>query len=273
MKLLTLAAHVCAVFSSNDTGMLRTVQKVKNDKARDVVTSLDQRLHDIAACYVQNHLPGCKLMSEEDENMSSSVSVLGRGEWLVVDPLDGSHNYALTMPGYGFMSAHVIEGKVEGSVVVLPEHGLYFVLEADELLVSQPFACSTATPSGSVYYAYPPKFEGAGLESRSKLTELIDNRTSGFYRYGSACVGLYNLIRGKHYAFIGHCIRIWDALAYFPLLDHFGISASYHIGRSGLTLIASSNQGFIEEACGIIAQTENTVFSLLTRGDKLVISK
>jgi len=273
MKLLTLAANVCAVFSSNDNGMLRTVQKVKNDEARDVVTTLDQRLHDIAASFVRNNLPGCKLMSEEDENTSSAVSVLAQGEWLVVDPLDGSHNYALKMPGYGFMSAHVIDGKVEGSVVVLPEHGLYFVLEADELLVSQPFARSTATPSGSVYYAYPPKLEGAGLESRSQLTELIDNRTSGLYRYGSACVGLYNLIRGKHYAFIGHGIRIWDALAYFPLLDHFGIFASYHIGPSGLTLIASYNQGFIEESCGIIAQTENTAFSRLTQDYKLVISK
>jgi fructose-1,6-bisphosphatase/inositol monophosphatase family enzyme len=273
MKLLTLAAHVCAVFSSDDIGVLRTIQKVKNDKARDVVTSLDQRLHDTAASFVQNHLHGCKLMSEEDENTSSAVSFLGHGEWLVVDPLDGSHNYALTMPGYGFMAAHVIDSKIEGSVVVLPEHGLYFVLEADELLISHPFARSTATPSCSVYYAYPPKLEGAALETRSQLTKLIDIRTSGLYRYGSACIGLYNLIRGKHYAFVGHGIRIWDALAYFPLLDKFGISASYHIGPSGISLIASSNQGFIEEACGIIAKTENTVFSLLTQESKLVISK
>lgn len=171
------------------------------------------------------------------------------------------------------MAAHVIDSKIEGSVVVLPEHGLYFVLEADELLVSQPVARSTAKSPGSVYYAYPPKLEGAALESRSQLTELIDNRTSGLYRYGSACIGLYNLIIGKHYAFIGHGIRIWDALAYFPLLDHFDISASYHIGPSGLSLIASSNQGFIEEACEIISKTEKTVFSLLTEESKLVISK
>lgn len=273
MKLLPLSAHVCALFSSTATGELRTVQKVKDAHLRDVVTSLDQRLHETAASFVLNHMHGCKLLSEEDENICGNISVLDQGEWLVVDPLDGSNNYALSMPGYGFMAAHVIHGRVEGSVVVLPEHSLYFIVEADELLVSQPFARSSVATSGSVYYAYPPKLGDAALQSRLQLIELIDNRSSGLYRYGSSCIGLYNLIRNRHFAFIGHGIRIWDALAFFPLLDRFGISASYHIGASGLVLIASSNQDFIEEACSIIVESEKIAFSPLARDENLVISK
>jgi myo-inositol-1(or 4)-monophosphatase len=273
MRLLPLTAQVCALFSSTAVGELRTVQKVKDDHLRDVVTSLDQKLHLTAASYAQNYLPGCNLMSEEDECMCFDMSVLGLGEWLVVDPLDGSNNYALSMPGYGFMAAYVINGKVESSVVVLPEYDLYIMVEADDLLVSQPFVRSSAQVSGSVYYAYPPKLGGAALQSRLQLIDLIDNRTSGFYRYGAACVGLYNLIRGRHLAFIGHGIRIWDALAYFPLLDRFGISAAYHIGTTGLVLIASSNHDFIEEACGIISETEKISFSRLIRDGNLVISK
>jgi fructose-1,6-bisphosphatase/inositol monophosphatase family enzyme len=102
--------------------------------------------------------------------------------------------------------------------------------------------------------------------------DLVDRRSSGLYRYGSACIGLYNLIGGRHAAFIGHGIRIWDALAYFPLLERFGISTHYHIGPSGLVFIASSDQAFIDEACGIITAIEKIAFSVFTRDTNLVIS-
>ena len=85
MRLFPLTAEVCALFSSSAVEELRTVQKVKDEHLRDVVTSLDQRLHLAAASFVQNYLPGCRLMSEEDENICWDMSVLEIGEWLVVD--------------------------------------------------------------------------------------------------------------------------------------------------------------------------------------------
>jgi myo-inositol-1(or 4)-monophosphatase len=272
MKLLALSALVCNLFSSAAAGEMRTVQKVKDHQLRDVVTSLDQSLHDLAAIFVETRMPGCKLMSEEGASINGGSSLLAKGEWLVVDPLDGSNNYALSMPGFGFMAAHVVEGKVNGSVVVLPEQDLYLVAEAGEILVSQPFALSPAAASGSIYYAYPPKLSDAALQSRAKLIDLVDERSSGFYRYGSSCIGLYNLIRGRHMAFIGHGIRIWDALAYFPILKRFGISFKYHIGDTGLILVASSNQDFVDETCSIISSSEKSNFSFFVNDQKLVIS-
>ena len=272
MKLLSMGALVCKLFSVAATGDLRMVQKVKEDQIRDVVTSLDQILHDAAATFIASRMPGCRLMSEEGETDVGGIAALREGEWLVVDPLDGSNNYALSLPGYGFMAAHVLDGKVNASVVVLPEHDLYFVVEANEMLVSQPFARAPAATSGSVYYAYPPILNDTAIQSRRQLLDLVDRRSSGLYRYGSACIGLYNLIRGRHAAFIGHGIRIWDALAYFPLLQRFGIAARYHIGASGLVLVASSNQVFIDEACGIICENEKIDFSVLTCDASLEIS-
>ena len=272
MRLLALSAHVCNMFSSASGGEMRNVQKVKDYQLRDVVTSLDQCLHELTASFVGTRMPGCKLMSEEGAPINGVSSLLGKGEWLVVDPLDGSNNYALSMPGFGFMAAHLVEGKVVGSLVVLPEHELYFVLEAGEMLVSQPFTPSPAATSGSVYYAYPPRLSDAALQSRTQLIDLVDRCSSGFYRYGSSCIGLFNLIRGKHMAFIGHSLRIWDALAYFPILERYGISFKYHIDDSGLVLVASSNQVFVDEACGIISSSENIAFSFFLNNQQLVIS-
>ena len=272
MKLLRLTATVCGLFSSKTLCACRTVQKVKDDELRDVVTTLDQILHEASANFVLANMPSCKLMSEEDASDSGGAPSLKEGEWLVVDPLDGSNNYALSLPGYGFMAAHLVHGKVNGSVVVLPEHDLYLVVDDGEMVISQPFVPEQVASSASVYYAYPPKLTVEAIESRSDLIDLIDRSSSGIYRYGSSCIGLYNLIRGKHAAFIGHGIRIWDALAYFPLLERFGIFANYHIDALGLVLVASWDKSFVDEACGIIAKKEMIQFTGLTRELNLVIS-
>ncbi|WP_006247516.1 inositol monophosphatase family protein [Mycolicibacterium tusciae] len=273
MSLLSLAAQACNVFGAAEDGALRIVQKVKDDQARDVVSALDQRLHAMAATYVADCMPGCRLLSEEGVAPTDGLAALAKGEWLVVDPLDGSNNYVLTLPGYGFMAAHLVDGVIAGSVVVLPEHDLYMVSERGDLLVSQPFAPASAAASAPIYYAYPPHLTDAGRAARAELLDLVDRRSAGLYRYGSACIGAYNLLRGRHGAFIGHSVRVWDALAYFPLLHRFRLAAKYHLGASGLTLIAGFDETFVDEACTIISANEAITFNSVSDDSKLVISK
>ncbi|WP_204807635.1 inositol monophosphatase family protein [Mycobacterium riyadhense] len=272
MSMLSLAAQVCKVFGAAGDSALSMVQKVKDDQARDVVSALDQRLHATAATYVLDRMPGCSLLSEEGAAPMNGLAALAQGEWLVVDPLDGSNNYVLSMPGYGFMAAHLVDGVVTGSVVVLPEHDLYLIFEHGELLISQPFAPPAAAASAPIYYAYPPRLSEAGRRARAELLDLVDRQSAGLYRYGSACVGAYNLLRGRHRAFIGHDVRVWDALAYFPLLDWFGLPARYHLGASGLTLIAGFDDEFVDEACAVISANEAIAFNAVARDAKLVIS-
>ncbi|UXA04236.1 hypothetical protein KXD96_14375 [Mycobacterium sp. SMC-2] len=272
MSLLSLAAQVCNVFGAAGDSGLRMVQKVKDDQARDVVSALDQRLHATAASYVADCMPGCSLLSEEGAAPSDGLAALAQGEWLVVDPLDGSNNYVLSLPGYGFMAAHLVDGVVAGSVVVLPEHDLYIVFEHGELLLSQPFAPPSAAASAPIYYAYPPRLSEARRRARAELLDLVDRRSAGLYRYGSACMGAYNLLRGRHGAFIGHGVRVWDALAYVPLLHWFCLPARYHLGASDLTLIAGWDETFVDEACAVISANEAITFSPVSRNAKLVIS-
>lgn len=270
MSLLDLSASVCRQFSEATFSDLRNIQKVKGHQ-RDVVTSLDQRLHQVAVDFVELSMQGCELMSEEGESEVSNC-LLDDSEWLVVDPLDGSNNYSLSLPSYGFMAAHVVGGCVSGSVVVLPEHSIYIVYEEGRMVISQPISTPNSLPGGSVYYAYPPTLSHFALKSRAQLIDLIDQTSSGLYRYGSSCIGLYNLICGKHSAFIGHGIRIWDALAFFPILEHFGINFQYYIDSSRLILVASSSKSFIHDACSIISEAEHVDFSSVDANKRLVIS-
>ena len=256
MKLLNLAARVCRAFSMSTSLQMRTVQKVKDNQSRDVVTALDMKLHHISEQFVTQRLPGCKLISEEGVNSEIQPHALCSGEWLIVDPLDGSNNLALGMSNYGFMAAYLRDGRIKGSVIVLPEHNQYIVLQDEQTLYAQPFLLNTANEHGTVYYAYPPQQDKPAREARIALLDLIDANSAGMYRYGSACAGLYQLLCGRHMAFIGHGIRLWDAIAFLPILASCEIHVKYAIKGNEVSLLASTRTDFIESAAQVLGKQQ-----------------
>lgn len=257
MNLLNLAARVCHTFSTSSSQETRTVQKVKDNQSRDVVTELDIKLHQISEQFVAQQLPNCQLLSEEQNHSESKSSCWHKGEWLIVDPLDGSNNHALGLPNYGYMAAHLYNGRINGSVIVVPEHNQYIVLQDGQCVYAQPIPLNETSQNATVYYAYPPKQDKLAREARSTLLDLIDANSAGMYRYGSACAGLYQLLCGRHMAFIGHGIRIWDAIAFLPVLAAKKITVMYAIKDNELTLLASSRADFVKNAALILEKQQS----------------
>jgi myo-inositol-1(or 4)-monophosphatase len=253
MNMLLLAGQVCRAFAESDDAALRTVQKVKNAHSRDVVTALDMKLHALSARFVADHVPGCRLLSEEGDDAQGPASRLREGRWLVVDPLDGSSNHALGLPHFGYMAAQVDQGRLAAALVVLPEHHQYLWMDGPRLLSSQPLPVA-GEPRGAVYYAYPPQQDASARHARTQLLELIDAQSSGLYRCGSACVGLYQLLCGQHLAFIGHGVRLWDALAYLPMLAAQGLHLRYSLQGTCMHLLASRRAELVEAAALILAR-------------------
>ena len=252
MNMLNLAGRVCCTFSMNDTQQMRTVQKVKENQSRDVVTELDMKLHEVSELFIAERLPECNLLSEESNHDGFIVSQLLDKDWLIVDPLDGSSNYALGMPNYGYMAAYLRNGHLFGSVIVLPEQKQYIVREGNQSIYAQPLPLNDSWETGSVYYAYPPQQSTSARQAKFELLNLIDSQSAGMYRYGSACAGLYQLLCGRHMAFIGHGIRLWDAIAFIPILTAQDIKAIYCINGLSITLLASRRGDFLENVSQIL---------------------
>jgi fructose-1,6-bisphosphatase/inositol monophosphatase family enzyme len=256
MNLLNLAGRVCCAFSMSGSQQMRTVQKVKDNQSRDVVTELDMKLHDISEQFVAERLPGCRLLSEEGRHGVIDARHLLEQEWLIVDPLDGSNNHAMKLPNYGYMAAHLRSGHLVGVVIVLPEHNQYIVLDGEQSLYAQSLPFNEVFDSGTVYYAYPPSQDTSARQARGELLDLIDAKSAGMYRYGSACAGLYQLLCGRHMAFIGHDIRLWDAIAFLPVLTSKQIKVLYKIKGLSITLLASRRVDFIEGAAKILQKRQ-----------------
>lgn len=254
MMLLDLAAIVCRTLTEEASETTRSVHKVKAGHPRDVVTSLDTMLHTVTARFVTEHLPRCTLLSEEGQAAIAPDRTLMRGEWLIVDPLDGSSNYAMGLPHYGYMATHLDEGIIQGGVMVVPEDSQYIVFEAAQLRTARPVARREASPRGGIYYAYPPRQDATAYETRMRLSRWIDETSAGMYRYGAACVGLYQVARGAHRAFIGHEIRIWDAMAALPILTALGAHVRYRITGGSISIVAGYESELVSSAAAILAR-------------------
>ena len=270
MNMLNLAARVCNAFSTGGSQHMRTVQKVKGNQSRDVVTALDMKLHHITEQFVIERLPGCQLLSEEGNQPQAHLPEWRQGKWLIVDPLDGSNNHAVGLPNYGYMAAYLQDGRIQGSVIVLPEQNQYIVIQDEQSLYAQRIPPDAADENGTVYYAYPPKQDQRAREARSTLLDLIDEESAGMYRYGSACAGLYQLLCGRHMAFIGHGIRLWDAIAFLPALTAKQIQVMYAIKGNELTLLASTRVDFLNNAAQIL-KTQQGVTLHNFRNDALKV--
>ena len=109
-------------------------------------------------------------------------------------------------------------------------------------------------------------------QSRWLLQELIDAESAGMYRYGSACAGLYHLLCGKHMAFIGHGIRLWDAVAFLPILALQGFMVKYLIHGTTITLLSGTNNDFLERASRILLQQQAIDLQEYSIEAKLLIS-
>jgi myo-inositol-1(or 4)-monophosphatase len=271
MKLHRLGALVARYFSEGSHDGDQTVINVKDGNKRDVVTAKDLELHDLTKAFLKQSLPDSKMLSEEGSNGNLDKSYLLTGDVLVVDPLDGSNNLALGLPGYGYMACRLIDGRPVESIVVIPEQSLYLVWSDDGIITSREIGLGKCFQSAPSYYAYPPQLTTSELSLRTELLELIDNKTSGIYRYGAACMGLVNLMQGKHHTFIGQKIRLWDGLAMIPMLSAIGITTRYSITGLSLNMVASYDDNFSDEIAKKFDSIANVKLVEFNNSDSLEI--
>lgn len=85
----------------------------------DLVTDADEAAERVIEAGLAGAFPGCAIVGEEAATADPS-----RLKWLadaelafVVDPIDGTANYAAGLPLFGCMAAVVVRGEVVGSVI------------------------------------------------------------------------------------------------------------------------------------------------------------
>lgn len=111
------AAEILPRFRSLGEGQVR-----QKTSALDLVTDADEQAEIAIAAALRKAFPGCVVVGEE--STEKDPSLLGRladaDLAFVVDPIDGTMNFASGLPLFGVMAAAVVRGEIVGGVILDP---------------------------------------------------------------------------------------------------------------------------------------------------------
>jgi myo-inositol-1(or 4)-monophosphatase len=130
-------------------GNVRSI-RIKDSRS-SIVTEADLAADQMIRTFIQARHPDHNLLTEESgfQNRKSAYT------W-VVDPLDGTSNFAAGLPWFGVMIALLEDGLPTAAVMVLPAEELVYTAERGQgaRLNGRPVRVSTATDLSTVLCAY-----------------------------------------------------------------------------------------------------------------------
>jgi fructose-1,6-bisphosphatase/inositol monophosphatase family enzyme len=110
-------AEVMPRFRHLDAGSVRS-----KSGPLDLVTVADEAAEKLITAGLYRRFPGCVVIGEEAASADPAImAALATADLaFVVDPIDGTSNYAAGIPLFGVMAAAVIRGEVVGAAILDP---------------------------------------------------------------------------------------------------------------------------------------------------------
>ncbi len=110
------------------------VERVDYKSARDIVTEVDHLSEDLIIAAIRARHPGDAILAEESgehPTEAGTTPTAGQGRVWVIDPLDGTVNYANGIPFFCVSIALAVDGRAAAGVVFDPTRNELFSATAD----------------------------------------------------------------------------------------------------------------------------------------------
>lgn len=179
----------------------------------DLVTEIDKAAEQLIGEGISDAFPGHAMLGEEGTSTGVSPE---RAEWIwIVDPIDGTTNFAHGYPHFAVSIAVVREGLAEVGVVYDPsrdelfagQRGSYAQLNGRKIQVSKVNQLKRSLLGTGFSY---------DLERRDEQYAIWDHlhaRCQGIRREGSAALGVAWVAAGRMDGFYERPINAWDVSA------------------------------------------------------------
>jgi fructose-1,6-bisphosphatase/inositol monophosphatase family enzyme len=140
----------------------------------DLVTAADRAAEAALTLRLPELVPGSSVVGEEAVSADASVleRLRGREPVWIVDPLDGTRNFAAGRGPYGCMVALVERGELLASAIYLPLLGHMYLAERGSGAYCDGVRIPPRPPAddvlaGTVYVRYMPESAGAAVTARA----------------------------------------------------------------------------------------------------------
>jgi myo-inositol-1(or 4)-monophosphatase len=195
---------------------------------QNLVTAYDKSAESCIISSISSQFPNHQFLAEESGSTSGSGSVL----W-VIDPLDGTVNFAHGIPVFSISIAATIDQKIVSGVIYQPMLNELFIAEKGKgaYLNGDPLRVSSVSSLDEAFLAtgFPYNVDENPLgciDSFAKLTKMgIPIR-----RLGSAAIDLAYTAAGRFDGYWEVSLHPWDMAAGKLLVEEAGGRVSHYNG-------------------------------------------
>jgi len=195
----------------------------------DLVTERDRQSQEKIYRLLKTRFPGHSILAEEELDEKKDKESL----WLI-DPLDGTTNYAHTLPAFCVSIAFFEQGQPRVGVVYAPVFGEMFqaVRGGGAFLNGKRIAVSTEKELGKSLLAtgFPYDLCESEIDNIDHFTRLL-KKAQAIRRWGSAALDLCYTAAGRFDGFWELKLFPWDTAAGMLMVEEAGGTVSDFSGR------------------------------------------
>jgi myo-inositol-1(or 4)-monophosphatase len=229
------------------------LERVTYKSAKDVVTEADHLSEELVIRAIRERFPGDAILAEESGShdgrdgaanggakttAAATASTVGRA-W-VIDPLDGTVNYANGLPMFCVSIGLVVDGRPVAGVVLDPTRHERYAATADGPATLNGRLIRVSTKDQLIDYVISLALAGRSVSSRARAIRKAVRVPRSM---GSASLGLAYVANGRFDAFVQESgLSAWDIAAAGLIAERAGATVTafdgsrwYDQGRSTRT--------------------------------------
>lgn len=154
-----------------------------------------------------------------------------KGTAFVVDPIDGTMNYANGSEMWGVSIGLMVEGKLVEGAMYLPALRELYISHGDRVLF-QEMNGQTVLAERFLSTPKPLPVEKGILSITQNMAKKETFRScSGIHCTGCAIYSIRSVLLGNYLGYIGR-LKLWDVAGGLPLVHRLGLDVSLRNGRS-----------------------------------------
>ncbi len=196
--------------------------KIKHKGAIDLVTEADVASEEAVIDILRKAHPEIDVLAEESR---STYETMSEGPLWIIDPLDGTTNFAHGFPWFGVSIAYAVAGTSKAGVIYLPMQDELFCttlgggawLNGRRIYVSEAERLKEALVATGFPYAIHEK-----TPEVIAALEAVLPRAQGIRRAGSAALDLAYVACGRLDGFWEIMLKPWDTAAGLLLVEEAG---------------------------------------------------
>lgn len=205
-------AVVLDYFCRLASGDAEAVEKVSKGGSEGLVTRADVEAESAIVQEIKDVFPSHAFLGEETFN----ASVTSEHLW-VIDPLDGTNNFAQGIPHFAISIAYYREGKPECGVVFSPFYDDMYWAQAgqgawrgaQQVKVSEHQQLTDALVAVGFYYDRGQMMR----DTLASVEKLFDANVLGIRRMGTAALDLIQVGLGRFGGYFEYTLSPWDFAA------------------------------------------------------------